>query len=267
MNISNFDRQKVRDLVREVGKFQLRYFRNMSADSAEVKSLRETVSFVDVESEKMLLDGLLPLVDNAGFYGEESGKTGSQNLVWVVDPLDGTTNFLSGMDHFCISVALVENGQPVFGVVYKPFTDELYEGDKGKGYSYQGEKRAPRMISECSEALFMTGFPYRSPQVADGFFKAAANVLTLGRGIRRSGSAAIDLAQMSAGWIHGFWETDLQPYDIAAAMVMLAETGMLCTNEHGEPYNMFTDKLMVAAQPVVHSELLERVQAGYLRGV
>ena len=71
---------------------------------------------------------------------------------------------------------------------------------------------------------------------------------------------------MSAGWIHGFWETDLQPYDIAAAMVMLEETGMLCTNVHGEPYNMFTDKLMVAAQPVVHAELLERVQAGYLRG-
>ena len=266
MDISNFDRQEVRDLVREVGAFQLRYFRNMSSDSTEVKSLRETVSFVDVESEKMLLNGLMPLVKGAGFYGEESGKTGSQDLVWVVDPLDGTTNFLSGMDNFCISVALVKNGIPVFGIVYKPFTDELYEGDKGKGYSYQGKATTPRMIKECSEALFMTGFPYRSPDVAEGFFKAAANVLTLGRGIRRSGSAAIDLAQMSAGWIHGFWETDLQPYDIAAAMVMLEETGMLCTNVHGEPYNMFTDKLMVAAQPVVHAELLERVQAGYLRG-
>ena len=258
-----FNRQAVRDLVRKVGVFQLEYFRCMKSESTEVKSLRETVSFVDVESEKMLLDGLMPLVSGAGFYGEESGKTGSQELVWIVDPLDGTTNFLSGADHFSVSVALVENGRSIIGIVYKPFTDELYEGELGEGVHYNGKKMKPRMIGELAEALFVTGFPYRSPDRAEGFFKTAAEVLTLGRGIRRSGSAALDLAQLSMGWLQGFWETDLQPYDIAATMVMMHESGMIATNERGEAYDMFNDTLMVAAQPVVHGELLDRVKAGY----
>jgi len=258
-----FDRQAVRDLVVRVGEFQLKYFRNMESGSTEIKSLRETVSFVDVESERMLLEGLMPLVKGAGFYGEESGKTGSQDLVWVVDPLDGTTNFLSGVDHFCISVALVKDGVSVFGIVYKPFSNELYEGEQGKGACYNGVKMKPQMLNDVSEALFVTGFPYRSPERAEGFFKTAADVLTLGRGIRRSGSAALDNAQMSMGWMQGFWETDLQPYDIAAAMVMLSENGMVATNEKGEPYDMFNDTLMVSAQPVVYGALLEKVQRGY----
>jgi len=259
----NFDRDVVRDLVVKVGEFQMGYFRSMESDSTEVKSLRETVSFVDVESEKMLLEGLMPLVKGAGFYGEESGKSGGQDLVWIVDPLDGTTNFLSGLDQFSISVALVENGVPVFGIVHKPFSGEIYEGEKGKGVHYNGELTKPRMISDSSEALFMTGFPYRSPERAEGFFKAAAEILTLGRGIRRSGSAALDVAQVSLGWVQGFWETDLQPYDVAAGLVMLSENGMIVTNEQGKPFNMFTDTLMVIGQPIVHEKLLERVQAGY----
>ena len=259
----DFDRDVVRELVKRVGEFQMGYFRSMEADSTEVKSLRETVSFVDVESEKMLLDELMPLVDGAGFYGEESGKSGGQDLVWVVDPLDGTTNFLSGMDQFSISVALVENGVSVFGVVYKPFSGELYEGEQGMGVRYNGVVTKAKMIDDVSEALFMTGFPYRSPDRAEGFFKAAASVLTLGRGIRRSGSAALDVAQLSLGWVQGFWETDLQPYDVAAGLVMLRENGMVVTNERGEDFDMFTDTLMVVGQPVVHGELLEKVRVGY----
>ncbi len=257
------DKNVVRALVKQVGEFQLGYFRSMASDATEMKAIRETVSFVDVESEKMLKDRLMPLVAGAGFYGEESGKTGSQELVWIVDPLDGTTNFLSGQDHFSVSVALVKDGKTIFGMVYKPFSDELYESELGGGVQYNGKKMTPRMVSDITEALFVTGFPYRSADRADGFFRAAANVLTLGRDIRRTGSAALDLAQLSVGWYHGFWETDLQPYDIAAALIMLSESGMLVTNEYGEEYNMFTDTLMVAAQPVVHPVLLDRVQKGY----
>ncbi|MGJ8656960.1 MAG: inositol monophosphatase family protein [Akkermansiaceae bacterium] len=260
----DIDRDVVRDLVRKVGEFQMGYFRRMDSGATEVKSLRETVSFVDVESEKMLQEGLMPLVEGAGFYGEESGRSGAQDLVWIVDPLDGTTNFLSGLDQFSVSVALVENGVPVFGVVYKPFSKELYEGEQGEGVRYNGELMKPRMISEPGEAIFMTGFPYRSPERAEGFFKAAAKILTLGRGIRRSGSAALDVAQLSLGWVQGFWETDLQPYDVAAGLVMLRENGIIVSNENGEDFNMFTDTLMVAGQPVVHGALLERVREGYL---
>ncbi len=259
-----FDKNTVRKIVAEVGEFQMKYFRSMESDSTEVKSLRETVSFVDVESEKMLLNGLMPLVAGAGFYGEESGKSGAQDLVWIVDPLDGTTNFLSGLDQFSISVALVENGKSIYGIIYKPFSKEIYEAESGSGVHYNGEPHTTRLVSDPSEALFMTGFPYRSPARAEGFFKTAAKVLNLGRGIRRSGSAALDVAQLSLGWIQGFWETDLQPYDIAAGLVMMKENGIIVTNENGEDYNMFTDTLMVAAQPSVHADLLDCVRSGYL---
>lgn len=261
----NFDTELVRDLAVKVGEFQLKYFRAMESDATEVKSLRETVSFVDVESEKMLMDGLMPLVSGAGagFYGEESGKTGDQDLVWIVDPLDGTTNFLSGLDHFSISIALVEKGRSIYGMIYKPFSGEMYESEQGQGVCYNGKLVKPRMISEPSEALFLTGFPYRSPDRAEGFFKTAPKVLTLGRGIRRSGSAALDLAQLSLGWIQGFWETDLKPYDIAAGLLMMRENGIIVTNEKGEDYDIYKDTLMVAGQPAVHADLLDCVREGY----
>ena len=255
----------VEAVVRGVGLFQLQHFRSMPVGADAMKAVRETVSFVDVESEAMLQQGLLPLVDGAGFYGEETGRTGSQDLVWVVDPLDGTTNYLSGLDHFSVSVALIEDGKPILGVVYKPFSDEIFVAVKDGGVRYNGELKKPALPDvSASEAIFMTGFPYRSPDVADQFFRAAAEILTLGRGIRRSGSAALDVAYLSLGWIQGFWETDLQPYDIAAGMLMMEENGILVTNRDGEVYDMFADRLMVAALPNVHPSLLHSVRSAYL---
>jgi len=252
------------NLVRKVGEFQLSHFRKMPENSSDIKAVRETVSFVDVESEKRLSEGLLPLVENAGFYGEESGKSGSQELVWIVDPLDGTTNYLSGLDHFSISVALVKAGRPILGVVYKPTTGEVYSSIQGQGACYNGTLTKPSYPDiEAADALFSTGFPYRSADVAEQFFKAAAEVLTLGRGIRRSASAALDVANLAMGWHQGFWETDLQPYDIAAGMLMMEENGALVTNHKGEPYDMFNDRLMVAGLPKVHEKLLEVIARNY----
>lgn len=254
----------VEEITRAVGRFQLRHFRKMPVGADAVKAARETVSFVDVESEKTLRQALLPLVDGAGFFGEESGRSGSQDLVWIVDPLDGTTNYLSGLDHFSVSVALVENGDPILGVVHKPFSGEVFSSVRGQGVRYNGAPAKPaRPGVAASDALFMTGFPYRSPDVADRFFAAAADILTLGRGIRRSGSAALDIACLSLGWIQGFWETDLQPYDVAAGILMLRENGIPVTNQRGGPYDMFADRLMVAALPNVHPGLLDAVQRAY----
>ncbi|MFK7910797.1 MAG: inositol monophosphatase [Akkermansiaceae bacterium] len=255
----------VEKIVKKVGAFQLQHFRKLPVGADAVKAVRETVSFVDVESEKMLHQELMPLVDGAGFFGEETGKSGSQELVWIVDPLDGTTNFLSGLDQFSVSVALVKDGEPVLGVVYKPFSDEMFASYKGGGVRYNGQVAKPALPdSVAANAIFMTGFPYRSPDVADQFFTAAADILTLGRGIRRSGSAALDVANLSLGWIQGFWETDLQPYDVAAGILMMRENGIIVTNHNGEPYDMFADRLMVAALPNVHPNLLGSVRSAYI---
>ncbi|SHI40106.1 myo-inositol-1(or 4)-monophosphatase [Rubritalea squalenifaciens DSM 18772] len=256
--------EKALEAVQAVADFQLKHFRAMPVGADNIKSLRETVSFVDVESEKILQDALLPLIEEAGFYGEESGKTGSQDLVWIVDPLDGTTNFLSGNDHFSISVALVKNGKPILGILCKPFSNETWTCIKGEGVFYKGEKtsKVSENLTE-KDALFVTGFPYRSSDVAPSFFACAAEVLTLGRGIRRTGSAALDVTNLSCGWMQGFWETDLQPYDIAAAMLFAEENGCIVTNHQGGEYDIFSDRLMVAALPAVHAALLETIQKHY----
>lgn len=252
------------EIVREVGRFQLEHFRKMPEGASDMKAVRETVSFVDVESEKKLAEGLFPLVESAGFYGEESGKKGSQDLVWIVDPLDGTTNYLSGLDQFSVSVALVKDGKPVLGIVHKPFSGEIFSCIQGEGVRYNGEIRRPAYPdADVSEALFSTGFPYRSPDIVNQFFTAAEGILSLGRGIRRSGSAALDIAHLALGWHQGFWETDLQPYDIAAGILMMEENGIVASNQHGEPFNMFTDRLLVAGLPNTHARLLEKVANAY----
>ena len=251
-------------LVKKVGAFQLKYFRSMPEGADSQKAVREIVSFVDVESEKELQQGLLPLVSGAGFFGEESGQSGSQDLVWIVDPLDGTTNYLSGMEQFAISVALVAKGQPVLGVVYKPYADDIYTCIRGGGVFFNGKQITPDQPNrEAADALFMTGFPYRSPDMVESFLQAAPEVMQLGRGIRRFGSAAIDLACLSAGWIQGFWETELQPYDVAAALLMLEENGVVVTNHRGEPFDMYHDRVLVAALPRVHPPLLEIISKAY----
>lgn len=255
---------EVEALAKEVGVFQMKHFRSLGEELVDMKAAKETVSFVDVESEKLLFDGLSHILPEAGFFGEESGKSGSQDLVWIVDPLDGTTNFLSGIDHFSISIALVKNGKTVLAVLHKPSNGELFTSYENGGVKHNGEPCKPRFPNVShKEALFVTGFPYRSEDVASEFFDAAPGVLKLGRGIRRTGSAALDLANIAAGWYQGFWETDLQPYDVAAAMLMMHENGVVVTNHKGEAYNMFQDRLMVAALPNVHQALLEVVQESY----
>jgi myo-inositol-1(or 4)-monophosphatase len=257
-------REMVVELVKKVGQFQLQHFRKMPERSGDRKAVRETVSFVDVESEKLLAKGLSPLMKDVGFYGEETGKEGNQDLVWIVDPLDGTTNYLNGIDHFSISVALVKKGVPILGVVYQPFAKDCFSCIRGQGVIYDGMVcQPPSPNVPVSDALFSTGFPYRSPDLAESFFKAAAEVLTLGLGIRRSGSAALDVAYVAMGWYQGFWESDLQPYDIAAGLLMMEENGVVFSNERGEDFEMSRDRILVAGFPSVHEKLLEKVGEAY----
>lgn len=254
----------VQQLLRQVGTYQLQQFRTMSVGAGDEKLKREFVSEVDINSEKLLISELSQLVPSAGFYGEETGKQGNQKLVWVIDPLDGTTNFLSGLDQFSISVALVENEKTVLGVVYKPASDEFFSASSSQ--SFQHNEITPSLVSNdlsLSQALIGTGFPYRSPDLSKAFFPAAESILYASRGIRRFGSAALDLSYLAAGYLQGFWESDLQPYDVAATLLFLEVRGCLVTNEFGQPFNMFSDRIMVAGWPGVHKELLPLVAASY----
>ena len=226
---------KIEAIAKEVAAFQLKHFHTIDAGGGDVKASMEFVSFVDVESEKIIKKGLMAIDDSLGFYGEETGRTGNGELEWVVDPLDGTTNFLSGINHFSISIALVSKGEVLMGLIMKPSSNEIFTAIKGQGAYLNGERLANKPTLDPSRALIATGFPYRSIDLEDQFYACTKEVLRMGRGVRRMGSAALDLAYLSAGYLQGYWEQDLQPYDIAAGMLLLTEVGCPCTNQDGKP--------------------------------
>lgn len=251
-------------LSRRVAEYQMENFRTLPAGRGDEKMARELVSEVDLTSEQMLIDGLSKLLPEAGFHGEETGQSGDTVCRWIIDPLDGTTNYLSGLDQFSISVALYDKEECQLGVVLRPASQELFSACRGSGLHHNGKPAAiPAADLPLSAALIGTGFPYRSPDLADNFFSCARETLYRCRGLRRFGSAALDISYVAAGFLQGFWESDLQPYDVAAGLLFLQESGCEISNQRGESYRMGIDRMMVCGSRKVHQELLPIVNRHY----
>ncbi len=255
--------ENVINLARQTGRYQMSRFRSLPPGGGEEKVAREFVSEIDINSEQLLIEGLSKLLPEAGFYGEETGTTGNELLRWVIDPLDGTTNFLSGLDQFSISVALEIDGLCELGVVLRPASEELFSARRGQGLCRNGQACPTVSNVPLSQALIGTGFPYRSKDLATSFFPCAEQVLYSSRGIRRFGSAALDLSYVAAGFLQGFWESDLQPYDVAAALLFMEETGCRVSNHLGSTYSPYRDRLLVCGQPDTHLQLQPIVAKHY----
>lgn len=255
--------EHIRAVCREAGDFQMQHFRTHPPGSGDEKADKQYVSWIDVESEKILQAGLHEICPEAGFYGEETGQSGNQEVFWIVDPLDGTSNYLSGVELFSISVALIRDSKPEFAVIYKPSTQDLFTAVRGQGAQHNNHPLSVPRPLPLSMALVGTGFPYRSPDLIDTFFACAKEVLRQARGIRRFGCASLDLSYVAAGYLQGFWESELQPYDVAAALLMLEETGCAYSNGRGTPYDMFRDRILVVGIPGVFEELCEIVKQYY----
>jgi myo-inositol-1(or 4)-monophosphatase len=246
--------------VKNVGRYQLSYFRSPETGRGNRKSGKEFVSQVDIRSEEMLFGALSEIIPESDFFGEETLQRAGKGFTWVVDPLDGTTNYLSGLDQWSISVCLLERMKPLLAVVYKPVNGETFSGIRGAGVWYElGPAKSFRLprVRKCplSEALVGTGFPYRSPETKDAFFSCAKEVLERSRGIRRMGSAALDLSYLAAGYLQAFWEVDLQSYDVAAATLFIEETGCKISEFSGESYSLFASPTLVAGLPGAQEEL------------
>jgi myo-inositol-1(or 4)-monophosphatase len=253
----------VETLVHQVGEYQLERFRSLSLHHADEKQTREFVCEVDLIAEERLIEGLRKLLPEAGFLAEESGSRGTENLRWVIDPLDGTTNFLSGLEQFSISVALEEKNAALLGVVHRPCSPETFIARRGCGLQHNDRACVASSENDLRRALIGTGFPYRSADLARYFFPCAEDVLYRSRGLRRFGSAALDLCYVAAGFFQGFWESDLQPYDVAAGLLFMKETGCLATNQRGEIYSPYRDRILVCGHPQVHEQLLSVVARHY----
>lgn len=249
--------------LQETGAYQLERFRTFPPGSGEEKAFGEIVSHIDVESEQILHKRLSSLVPDSAFYGEETLQQLDAPYAWVVDPIDGTANYVSGFSEWAISAALLEQGVPVLSAVYRPFSGEHFTALRDRGAWYQHRRLDPRPMGRLKDSLIATAFPYRSPDTADAFFACAREMLYASRGLRRGGSAALDICYTAAGFLQGFWEPDLQPYDVAGALLVLRECGGVSSDFFGRSYELFSSTSLIAAVPGVHREMQKIIEKHY----
>jgi myo-inositol-1(or 4)-monophosphatase len=215
------------------------------------------VSEVDVAAERAIIDTLKDAYPTHGFLGEESGSTSHQSdFIWIIDPLDGTTNFLHGFPQYCVSIALQHKGEITQAVIYDPSRNDLYTATKGRG-AFLNDKRI--RVSKCDklqESLIGTGFPFRDFKHLDTYLSMFKSMLQKTSGLRRPGSAALDLAYVANGSLDGFWEIGLSPWDIAAGGLLVREAGGIISNLNGKEGWLQSGNIL-AASPKIYDAMVE----------
>jgi myo-inositol-1(or 4)-monophosphatase len=225
----------------------------------EVKSLNSFVSFVDQTAERQLVDGLHQLLPDAGFIVEESTiDTEHKPWMWIIDPLDGTTNFLHGLPMYAISIGLMHHNTMQLGVVYEISMDELFTASLGGGSALNGQSISISNRSGLKNGLIATGFPYYDFGQMPQYLALLGDFFQTTRGLRRLGSAATDLAYVAAGRFDGFFEYGLSPWDVAAGALLVTEAGGTVTDFFGEDNYIF-GKTILASSPGIHLEFREKV--------
>ena len=220
------------------------------------KGPADFVSTSDKTAEKTLLSALTKARPNYSFLMEESGEVVGQDTsnTWIIDPLDGTTNFLHGLPHFAISLGLQRDGEMLAGVIYEPVHDELFWAEKGQGAHLNDRRIRVSGRSAMEEALFATGIPFKGARDHPEFLKHLKAIMAVSSGVRRFGSAALDLAYVAAGRYEGFWETGLNSWDMAAGIVLVREAGGYVTEINGKN-NMMKSGSILAANDQLHLPL------------
>ena len=238
--------------------------RSLKRDFGEVEqlqvSLKGPANFVtaaDRRAEETLRAELAKARPGYGFLGEESGRHAGTDAThtWIVDPLDGTTNFLHGIPQFAISIGLERSGAIVAGVIYNPITDELYTAERGKGAFLNDKRLRVASRKSLADAVIACGLPHRGRGDLALGLKELGAVQDKVAGLRRFGAAALDLAFVAAGRLDGYWERNISPWDIAAGIVILREAGGFITDLDGGDA-MFTKRHVVAGNEAIHRDLL-----------
>jgi len=245
------------DTALAAGRLQLQYFRG----DLEIrkKGLRDLVTAADLAVEQAIRDRLARYFPDHAVLGEEtapSAPAGSSRYRWIVDPIDGTTNFAHGVPLFCVSIALEVGGRIDVGVVYAPVSGELFTAERGEGARLNGTRLCVTGEASLSEALLVTGFPPQAADSLDDQLAVFGAFLASARAVRRLGSAALDLAFVAAGRFDGFWEASLHAWDVAAGVLLVEEAGGLVTDFHGGPFDNFGGQLL-ASNGALHPRLLE----------
>lgn len=226
-------------------------------NSIDLKGEVNLVTEADRRSETLLLGAISSAFPEHQVVSEETGGiSGSDQQVWYVDPLDGTTNFAHGLPIFSVSIAYEEKGELTLGVVYNPVQGEMYAAEKGKGAWLNGDPIRVGERTRLRESLLITGFPYDRNENPDNNLKYFEKFLMKGRGVRRLGSAALDLCYIAAGRADGYWEIRLEAWDVAAGSLIAREAGAAVTKRDGGPDIIGEPISVVAANPALHARML-----------
>jgi len=222
------------------------------------KGAIDLVTSVDRDSERKIVEIIQRYFPNHSILAEEETNVeGTQNeFRWIVDPLDGTTNFAHGYPQFCVSIALEQHGQVIAGLVYDPLRRECFRAATGKGATLNGEPIATSAANHLDKALLATGFPYDHREHADYYLSYFRAFMTRCQGIRRGGSAALDLSYVACGRLDGFWEMKLKPWDTAAGALIVSEAGGKLSDFAGKPFTIWGDETL-AANSSIHDEMVK----------
>lgn len=249
------------EIARSTGKFMSEERKSFDDSKIENKGLHDLVSYVDKESEERIIAALQVLLPESGFIAEEGTNTQKgKRFNWVIDPLDGTTNFIQGVPIYAVSIGLLDDEELVLGVVYEVGRDECFYAWKNGGAYLNGEPIHVSNRSDIHDTLLATGFPYNDFSKMDAYMKFLEWTMKNARGVRRLGSAATDMAYVACGRFDAFWEYDLKPWDVAAGAVILKEAGGTVTDYKGGNNYLFGREI-VASNGLIDELILSELNS------
>lgn len=225
------------------------------------KSKNNFVTSIDLASERAIIETLLEAYPDHSLLGEESGLLGNEesDYQWIIDPLDGTTNFIHGYPHYCVSIALAYKGRVEHAVVYDPLLDDVYSASQGRGAQKNNRRIRVGQATQLSQSMVGTVLPASQVHLREHFFDAAKNIFPECRSLRIAGAAALDLAYVGAGQLDGFWSIGLKPWDVAAASLIIKEAGGAVMDfKGGEGY--LTSGNIIAGNPKILRQLAEQLK-------
>ncbi|MGH9948225.1 MAG: inositol monophosphatase family protein, partial [Pyrinomonadaceae bacterium] len=245
------------ETAREAGQLLLEKFGRIT--TVTKKGDINLVTEADLASEALIVEKIKSYYPRHSILAEESGDTvvidDDSTWKWIIDPLDGTTNYAHGYPCFCVTLALEHNGEIVIGVTFDPTRDELFAAEKGNGATLNGKPIRVSTTEKLGDALIVTGFPYDIKQ-RDNFTRHLTEFLLTSRGVRRDGSAAIDMAYVACGRFDGFWEEGLNPWDLAAGKLLIEEAGGVVSNYDGSPFSIYQPPIC-SSNAAIHNQMLE----------
>jgi myo-inositol-1(or 4)-monophosphatase len=245
--------------ARQAGNVIVRSLERVDTLNVTTKTPNDFVSEVDYQAEQEIIQVIHKAYPSHGVLAEESGSQEGDEYVWIIDPLDGTTNYLHGFPQFAVSIAVQHKGKIEQAVVYDPLRQELFTATRGAGAQLNNRRIRVSKLPSLDGALLGTGFPFKELSRLETFLATFRTLLTKTAGIRRAGSAALDLAYVAAGRMDGFWEFGLKKWDMAAGVLLIQEAGGLVGDMSGG-HDYFQSGDVVAANPKVFKAMLQAIR-------